>query len=120
MYRVLKIEQDAEAAGFFGQSDKAAELFAKAVGTAWDLNAPGTVTVDLMIKAARALANIGRGDDAFDGVRTLTMTYIRTQQPILALRLVSCLPELHSIHPEMFPGAQSLKGFVEGLYQQRF
>jgi hypothetical protein len=113
MHKIDRLEQSARVATIFGDTNRAVHLYGKAIDRAWNSGCSGVRISDLMIKASDALTQNGMPDDAFEGLRSLSMTFIRRQEPEFALRLCGHLPTLFRAHPDLFPNAPALCVFIK-------
>jgi hypothetical protein len=119
MNKLDRLEQDAKLAKLFGDTEKAVRLYGRAVRLAWSSKCSGECLSGLMIKASDALVDNGMPDDAFEGLRSLSMTFIRNHQPKFALRLGNHLPDLYRVHPDLFPNAPALCIFIRDSCQKQ-
>ena len=119
MNKIDKLEQDAKVAAMFGDTDKTVHLYGKAIRLAWKFGCSGDRVTGLMIKASDALVDNGMPDDAFEGLRSLSMTFIKQQQPEYALRLGLHLPSLYRSNPTLFPNAPALGMYIKTVCEKQ-
>ena len=113
MERVDVLNHDAKIARMLGRNYDAALLYAKAIELTWNVKiTPGYRTNKLMFGAAIALADCGMYDDAFCGMRMLTLTHIKNGRMDLAEDLVENLSSLCAMHPSMILQSLALSNFI--------
>jgi hypothetical protein len=101
-----------------GNTDKAANLYGKTVHLAWKVGCSAERMTDLMIKASNVLTANDMPDDAFEGLRALSMSFIRQNRLELAMRLGNHLPVLYRDHPKLFPNAPALTTYIRTTCDQ--
>lgn len=114
-----EVEQDARFSALFGDAERAAHLYGKAVEIARKTGCSSEKLSDLMIRAANALTESGMSDDAFDGLRILSLEFIKQQQFGAALRLGVHLTKLHHNRPDLFPNAVAFCAHIKTLCERQ-
>ena len=113
MERADILNHDAKVARMLGRNYDAALLYAKAIEFTWNARTiPGHKTGKLMLGAAIALADCGLYEDAFCGIRMLTMAYIKNGRVDLAVELMENLSSLCAMHASMVLQSLALSNFV--------
>jgi hypothetical protein len=119
MDKIDKLEQDARVSAMFGDTEKTVRLYGRAIRLAWKFGCSGDRVTGLMIKASNALVDNGMPDDAFEGLRSLSLAFIKQQQPECALRLSLHLPSLYNSHPALFPNAPALGVYIKTICEKQ-
>jgi hypothetical protein len=113
--RISETERAAQTALIFGDADRAIVLYGRAIKCSWRVSRIDCRLVRMMCTVTEMMLDNGMDDDAFDGIRSMSLALARRNDEELALELVRKMKDLHSAHPGRFPGVASLERYVRAL-----
>lgn len=110
-------EYNGRIAALFGKYDEAADMYAKALMKTIQRSPCDPRGVALMSEAARSLAALGDPDSAFDGLRTLAISYVRYQRYDLAQKLLDSVND--GDDRQVRRSVDCLRSFLDQLYKKQ-